>query len=202
MAISRFSTSTVAQGLPKYQDVWDGSTAVLPTTGFVALSTTTVGTGGSSSVTFSSIPQVYKHLQIRYIVRNTTDAYYLNMRFNGDTGSNYVWHLTSGDGSSAAIASSTSTTSMVLPRTSDQTGTSFFTGGVCEILDYENTSKTKAVRAIGGFNQNSTDPGQQKIEISSDLWMNTSAVTSITLFPGGGSFAQYSQFALYGIQGA
>ena len=30
MAISRFKTSTLAQGLPKYQDVWDGTTAVIP----------------------------------------------------------------------------------------------------------------------------------------------------------------------------
>lgn len=33
MAISRFSTSSVAQGLPKYQKFWDGSTVVYTTAG-------------------------------------------------------------------------------------------------------------------------------------------------------------------------
>lgn len=37
MAISRFKTSTLAQGLPKYQDFWDQSTVYgIPTSGLVA----------------------------------------------------------------------------------------------------------------------------------------------------------------------
>jgi hypothetical protein len=35
MAISRFKTSTVAQGLPKYQDVWDGTTDLSVQSGLV-----------------------------------------------------------------------------------------------------------------------------------------------------------------------
>jgi hypothetical protein len=36
----------------------------------------------------------------------------------------------------------------------------------------------------------------------SSLWMSTSAITSIKLYPNTGNWAQYSHFALYGIKGA
>ncbi len=167
---------------------------------YESIATTTVGGGGSASVTFSSIPATYTHLQIRYLVKNTSAAFFLKMQFNSDTGSNYSWHLLSGNGTSASATATASTTDMVLPRTADSALANAFTGGVADILDYANTSKYKTSRALGGFNHNSADDGVQKIELSSGLWMNTNAVSSITLFPGSGNFAQHSSFALYGIK--
>ncbi len=50
-----------------------------------------VGAGGQSAVEFTSIPNTYKHLQIRGIARQTTNAAQngCRMQFNADTGSNY-----------------------------------------------------------------------------------------------------------------
>ena len=51
-----------------------------------------VGSAGASTVTFSSIPADYTHLQIRGILRNTAataSSLDLFMNFNGDTGTNY-----------------------------------------------------------------------------------------------------------------
>lgn len=173
----------------------------IPPSSYESISTTTVGAGGSSSITFSSIPSTYTHLQIRYLVRNSTDAFFLKMQFNSDTGSNYSWHLLSGDGTSATASATASTTDMVLPRTSSPSLASTFTVGVVDILDYANTSKYKTSRALGGFNENSSDGGLNKIEFNSGSWRSTNAVSSITLFVASGGFTQYSQFALYGIKG-
>jgi hypothetical protein len=38
------------------------------------------------------------------------------------------------------------------------------------------------------------------IGLISGLWMNTSAITSINIFPNSGDFNQYTQFALYGVK--
>ena len=35
-----------------------------------SIATVVVGSGGASSITFSSVPSTYKHLQIRFIARN------------------------------------------------------------------------------------------------------------------------------------
>jgi len=48
------------------------------------------GTGSSGTITFSSIPSTYTHLQIRGIGRNSYPSTQVNVRFNSDTGSNYA----------------------------------------------------------------------------------------------------------------
>ena len=59
------------------------------------IASTLVGAGGSSSITFSSIPQGYKHLQIRAITRDTFaggNGNNMGIYVNADTGSNYAVH--------------------------------------------------------------------------------------------------------------
>jgi len=65
-------------------------------------------------------------------------------------------------------------------------------------LDYANTNKNKTIRTLGGQDAN----GSGEVVFISGLWMNSStAVNAITLvLPGGGNFAQYSSFALYGVK--
>ena len=64
---------------------------------------------------------------------------------------------------------------------------------------YKRQSKYKTQRTLGGYDNN----GAGVVGLSSGVWMNTNAVTSITFVPGGGTnFVQYSSFALYGIKKA
>ncbi len=75
------------------------------------------GTGSAGTISFTSIPQTYKHLQIRSIARDTYNdgssiLLDLQMQFNGDTGSNYTKHILTGTGSSATASGSASRTSM------------------------------------------------------------------------------------------
>jgi hypothetical protein len=70
---------------------------------------------------------------------------------------------------------------------------------VLDILDYANTSKTKTTRTLMGYDKN----GAGKVTLTSGLWNNTSAISSISIVPkDGSSWAEYSSFALYGIKGA
>ena len=191
MAVSRFSTSSVAQGLPKYQKLWDQTSAYF-NSDFVSLASATVTSGGQSTITFSSIPQGYKHLQIRGIF-NQGGGNWINTTYNGSSTAAYQWHYPTGDGATltAGWSGGTSQTNTVCAYNSDTTN---FAGFVFDIVDYTNTTKYKTGRSICGVDAN----GSGRVMYLSNLWLNTAAITSITL-ASSGTFAQYSKFALYGV---
>ena len=166
---------------------------------FESIATVTVGSGGSSSITFSSIPATYTHLQIRAIQFNSSGGSYDTLyRFNSDSGNNYISHYLEGTGSSvgAGVAYSSGATNY------GSIGSNFYTTTpdvfVWDILDYANTNKYKTSRSLDGRDNN----GAGNIKLASSLWMSTSAITSIVISNQSGNFAQYSHFALYGIKSA
>jgi len=172
-----------------------------PTGAYDSIATTTVGAGGASSVDFTSIPSTYTHLQVRYLARGSFSGneIQIRMRLNSDTGNNYARHLLEGDGSTAAAYATASGSLMALGSIPAATGTaSAFGAGVVDILDYANTSKYKTSRTLSGQDRN----GAGTIDLASSLWMNTNAVTTVSVFPDSGNFSQYSIVALYGIKGA
>ena len=161
------------------------------------------GTGSSQTITFSSIPSTYQHLQIRGIARSTEAGSGTNyyMRLNSDTGSNYAYHRLSGNGTSATAAGSASQTSIFIGR-APGAGTTTGTMGVViiDILDYASTTKNKTVKHLMGQDSNNTYAGE--ISLRSGLWIDTSAITSIDLILDNPNFATTTTFALYGIKGA
>jgi hypothetical protein len=174
---------------------------------FTSIQTVTVGAGGASAISFSSIPSTYTHLQIRGISKtNYGGGYDANfIQFNGDTStSNYVWHRLAGTGSSAGAAYGATGTADSAIRFLDTTttgGTSLpiFGTAIVDILDYTSTTKTKTVRSLNGYDQN----GSGVVSLNSGLWLTSNAaITSITItdMSNNGSFQQYSTFALYGVK--
>ena len=178
---------------------WVGNGLVTNLGDFQSIATTTVGVGGTGTITFSSIPQTYKHLQIRALTKSEGVQDSTDMRFNGDTGSNYSYHALYGTGSAAGSEASTSRTSAIAGFSAVQSSdTSIFSCGVLDILDYTDTNKYKTTRTLSGFDTN----GAGVVYLVSNVWISTSAITSILLYPrAGGDFNQYSHFALYGIKG-
>ena len=174
-------------------------TGNLVTSSYESISTVTVGSGGSASITFSSIPATYKHLQIRAICKTTAATSNINSifgQFNSDTGSNYARHYLNGSGSAVGAGASASIASMFFGTNIETLGTSAFAVNIIDILDYTNTNKYKTTRSLSGVDANGTG----YVQFMSGLWMNTAAVTSITILPASDDFIQYSQFALYGIK--
>ena len=162
---------------------------------------TAVGTGSSGTITFSSIPSTYKHLQIRLLARSTQAAVTnvsALVRCNGDTGANYARHSLIGDGSTASASGSTSTASVTLFRITAAGAASDIMGvGILDILDYESTSKYKTLRSLAGQDEN----GVGSVRLQSGLWQSTSAITSVDVYLSSDSFTTTTQIALYGIKG-
>lgn len=162
-------------------------------TSYESIATVTVGSGGSSTVTFSSIPSTYKHLQIRAIAKASGSNFNPKMQFNGDTGSNYSWHYLYGDGSS--VTAGAGTTQAFIYNSIISTNANMYNAFIIDILDYANTSKYKTTRELSGEDRN----GGGEIALWSGNWRSTSAITSITF--SNGTFDNYTQYALYGIKG-
>jgi hypothetical protein len=170
-----------------------GNTAFSPSS-YESITTVTVGGGGQASISFSSIPATFTHLQIRAMFLST-DVDKLN--FNSDTGSNYAWHGIRGSGASASAYGNASTSNIQL-GTNVPSSASYPMSCVVDILDYASTSKYKTVRTLWGYDTNNTSSGQ--VEFISGLWMNTAAITSL-VFSNSAGHNQYSSYALYGIKG-
>ena len=175
------------------------------TSSYESIATTTVGAGGSSTVTFSSIPNTYKHLQVRYLAQTNRGTYGTDnilIRLNSDTGSNYSLHALTGDGASATASAGTSTSQFLSQATGSGASTTYG-AGVMDLLEYANTNIYKTARILSGADHNGTIAGYGgQILFSSGNWRSTSAVTTIQFRPEFGSaFTQYSSFALYGIKG-
>jgi hypothetical protein len=169
-------------------------------TDYESIATTTL-TSNQTTITFTSIPSGYKHLQIRSIAktdRADTDDVIL-MQFNSDTAANYSSHILRGNGS-VAIAGGTANASNIAlgyAATGNSGATNMFAASVVDILDYGDTNKYKTTRTLNGMDLN----GSGWIYLQSGNWRSTSAITSITLNRQYGSnFTQYTQFALYGIK--
>lgn len=154
---------------------------------------TTLLASASGTVTFSNIPNTYKHLQVRAISRGSSVAN-ATFQFNGDTGSNYSYHIAYGQGTSVAVGSGANNTFIYLGSQS-ATATTFSTE-IIDILDYSSTSKAKTVRAFCGYENNSVG----EVGLFSGAWYNTTAINSIK-FSLSSNFQQNTRFSLYGIKG-
>lgn len=168
---------------------------------YESIATTTVGAGGASTITFSSIPSTYKHLQIRSSVL-LTSANNIKMQVNGDTASNYSSHSLTGGGTGGTTVSSGSLLSTFMYA-------GFYAGGisnapqaaVIDILDYKDTNKYKTIRVLEGSGSNGNGLYGDYVGLWSGNWRSTSAITSITLYPTSGLFDINCRIALYGIKG-
>jgi hypothetical protein len=179
------------------------STGVPPvTSSYESIATVTVGSGGSASIDFTSIPSTYKHLQIRAIVKtafaNAQDG--LKIQMNGATGASYNYHYLGGNGAGSGYSGAggaSAQTFMQSVSVAGATNANIFGVVVLDILDAFSTSKNKVLRAIGGVDNN----GAGVVEMWSGLYLSTNATDSIKLYSFNGSnISQYSSFALYGIK--
>jgi hypothetical protein len=169
------------------------------TNSYESIATVTVGSGGASTISFSSIPGTYKHLQIRNISAQATGAApsdtFVTARFNGETtATNYMSHYILGEGSNALAGAATPSSNNCWFGVNCTGNSGAFQGNIIDILDYANTDKYKTIRILSGSDRN----GSGVVIMISALWMNTSAMTSIVI---SGTWTQYSSFALYGIRG-
>jgi hypothetical protein len=178
------------------------SSSVSPTAlAYDSIATTTLGST-QATISFTSIPSTYTHLQIRFFAKCSTAGGGVpgRMRFNSDTGSNYSYHYLVGNGVSALSGGAATQTAAYIGTITDSGSGGApltFSTGIIDILDYANTNKNTTIRQFGNYDDN----GGGQLGLYSSLWQNTAAVSRIDLTVDSTTFSQYTKFALYGMKG-
>jgi hypothetical protein len=171
-------------------------------TKFESIATVSV-TSATSTVSFTSIPGTFTHLQLRHKFRTpaTGGPYTYDITFNSDTGSNYNFnHLYGGAGggtTTGAGQSSGQTKIRIFDNPGAGAQSNVFSAGYLDILDYANTNKRKTVHGQNGY----AASGTSYSFINQGVWKSTSAITRIDIaVEGSNNHDVYSHWALYGIK--
>lgn len=108
----------------------------------------------------------------------------MNVRFNGDTGSNYSRVLILGDGSTTVGGSSNTADFME--------GGTVVSTALLNIMEYSVTDKQKTVIGRNG-------PANNIVTVLTGRWANTAAINQIVISPVSQTISAGSTFALYAI---
>ena len=163
------------------------------------ISAVTVGSGGTSTIAFTSIPSTYTDLCLKVSTRSSSnnDRRILFIRFNGAT-SGYTDRTVRGYNS--GVASQTDNggnNSIGIYDMPAATATASAFGNIEIYIPNYTSSTSKSVSADGAGENNSA---LTVVAITAGLSNVTSAISSIDLFTDGtGNFVEHSTAYLYGI---
>lgn len=198
MAVTKLSNSGITTGVLKYDSMLAGNPPYDPAV-FDSIATATGQ--GNASITFSGIPSTYQHLQIRGITKSSTttgSTTYWDINFNGDTTASYSRHRINASGTTVGVVAEIGQTSLrAYSLGSRGTDSSRVGAAIIDIHDYVVTNKNKTMRQYGSICTGSASVTETSL--SSGTWLNTAAITSITITIGAGTFDN-SVISLYGIK--
>jgi hypothetical protein len=171
---------------------------------FTKIASATVGSGGASSIDFTSIPSTYTDLCLKISARNTvtTSSGYMRIEFNGVTtnfSSNVLYGA--GGGGTGSFTPASPYTFVFFYTDADSDTASTFSNAEVYIPNYAgSTNKSINIDAVSENN------GANALSsLTAGLWSNTSAITSVKLTTynnnndASANFKQYSTAVLYGI---
>lgn len=167
---------------------------------YVAIQSTTLGSA-TASVTFSSIPQTYTDLVIRWSGR-TDDVGSVQstatIKINGTALSQSSWTELRGDGSGAFSARSSALGVSWQTRYTDGPAatSNTFSSNEAYIPNYAGSTN----KVASTFNAQENNSATASLTTHANLLANTAAITSIEIIPGAGNFVAGSTFHLYGIK--
>jgi len=161
-----------------------------------------VPSGGTSNITFSSIPSTYTDLLIKYSLRNSSGSIDAQLfYFNDDTAANYSMRILIGDGSGKGAFQNTNylsqynNWSIFFINPSNATANTFNNASVY-LPNYSSSSQFKIVSTEGVTENN----GTAYMSLGVGTWRSNSPITSVSITsPLNGVFVQNSSATLYGI---
>ncbi len=167
---------------------------------FTLISSVTVGSGGASSISFTSIPGTYTDLCLKLSTRSddgTASRRQLKVAYNGSTSDFTGRRLYGEDGGTGSDSLSGSTGNSFGITDGDASTANTFGSAEIYIPNYAGSSyKSSSTDSVIENNSSTTYDNW----LTANLWSQTAAITSITVTLTGGNFKQYSTAYLYGIK--
>lgn len=169
---------------------------------YVAIASVTVGSGGSSTIDFTSIPQTYTDLLLKLSLRSTaagTHGGAAQMIFNNSTAQNYNFMFFRGSGISTPGTGTNTGVAFIRVTNNHPTAgniSSTFSNSEVYIPNY--TSSNAKVTSEETVGEN--DTSESYTQFTAGTWTLTNAINRITLTSEATNFAQYSTATLYGIK--
>jgi len=161
---------------------------------FELISSSTVGSGGTATISFTSIPGTYTDLCLNFSLRSSDGSDYIGLKFNTSS-STFTGRFLTGTGSAAG---STSRTDNLYTGTTVPSGStaSTFSSGCLYIPNY--AGSTNKSFSIDSVLENNATAAESRL--MAGLWSTTSAITQIDLAHPTANFVQYSTAYLYGVK--
>ena len=167
------------------------------------LSSVTVGAGGSSSISFTNIPQGYTDLKVVMSLRSSAgsltggfaDSSWVSV--NGSSSTNGSFRHIWGQGSGANTNSGSLT--YIAPINGSGSSASAFSNVELNVKNYS-ANRLKSY-SVDSASENAS-ASANFLSLIAGVWTNSSPITSLVLYCGEGNFVQHSTAVLYGIKNA
>ena len=168
---------------------------------YEVIATSTVVSGGVTSLTFAGIPVGYRNLELYWNMATSVADRDLYINFNGDTSAIYqnfiLYANTSGGMASFNLQNQTK-----LYWGGGTTAVNTMAPGTTTFFNVSSTSTYKSMQAIYSYSANSSSVGSSgasSINHAGGQYASFNPITSITLSVFSGVINEYSNFTLYGV---
>lgn len=166
---------------------------------FTLIQAVTVGSGGSASIDFTSIPNTYTDLCLKLSLRNSYAGTYVSgkLRVNSNSSSIYTSRILSGGGSSVGSGSYGPASQLEWGPAGANSLTSNTFSNIEMYFPNYTGSNNKSISIDGVMETN--DATNNALQLWAGLAATSSAISSIEVNFNAGSWMQYSTAYLYGI---
>lgn len=167
-------------------------------TTFKAISTVTVGSGGSAFMSFTSIPATYTDLMLKVSIRNVYPDVYdqIRMNVNGVSATDASFNQRVLRDFQGTVACYDNPLNHIGYAPAGTATANVFSSGDVYILNYAGST----YKTIFSDTVQENNASTVILMLAATTWSNTAAITSLDIFTPSGNCAEFSTATLYGIK--
>jgi hypothetical protein len=161
---------------------------------YVLIASNVVGSGGTSSISFSSISSSYTDIKLVWSSRSSDNNLDMGIAYNGSgasVSSKILWVTTGG-----SVTNESNAYAYYVMNPSASTSNTFSSG---ELYMPNYAGSNNKSFGVDMATENNSSTGI-RMGIEAGINASSAAISSLTITPNAGNFVQYSSFYLYGIK--